>query len=267
MSDNVSNASVSTDVIGADDVSGVKYQRIKVVTGSDGVVDGDVSKSNPMPIEANSTISSDLVDQAVLASAMFTSPASQLSGISYRNILKVAATVIGTIKITIQVSLDNVIWDTLYQNRYGYSSGNSTINLPSLSVTGKFIRYLISSSSDISVSIIRGSLATNTKELRQLLIDNTPFSSVSDVTPALNTSKLKILTATVSAITNGYVKYKWELSVDGVDWFNGSSTQKSDSARSTHLLAQNYGYSFGRLVVVDSTSNSNINTICLQGLG
>ncbi len=43
--------STSGDVIGADDISGVKYQRVKIIVGADGVNDGDVSSSNPLPVE------------------------------------------------------------------------------------------------------------------------------------------------------------------------------------------------------------------------
>lgn len=40
----------SGDEIAADDIGGVKFQRIKMIVGDDGVNDGDVSSSNPLPI-------------------------------------------------------------------------------------------------------------------------------------------------------------------------------------------------------------------------
>lgn len=40
--------------IAADDISGVKYQRIKVVTGDDGINEGDVSSSHPLPVSVGS---------------------------------------------------------------------------------------------------------------------------------------------------------------------------------------------------------------------
>jgi hypothetical protein len=43
------------DLIATDDVSGVKYQRIKVGTGSAGAYDGDVTTDNPFPV-SDSTI-------------------------------------------------------------------------------------------------------------------------------------------------------------------------------------------------------------------
>lgn len=46
----------SGDVIAADDISGVKFQRIKLAMGDDGVNDGDVSSSNPLPVEITGSI-------------------------------------------------------------------------------------------------------------------------------------------------------------------------------------------------------------------
>ena len=38
------------DLMGTDDIGGVKYQRNKLIHGADGVNDGDVSTSNPLPV-------------------------------------------------------------------------------------------------------------------------------------------------------------------------------------------------------------------------
>jgi len=43
--------STSGDVIAADDIGGVKFQRVKMILGADGINDGDVSSSNPLPVE------------------------------------------------------------------------------------------------------------------------------------------------------------------------------------------------------------------------
>ncbi len=50
MSDNVNVTEGTGTQIAADDVAGVKHQRVKVTLGADGVSDGDVSASNPMPV-------------------------------------------------------------------------------------------------------------------------------------------------------------------------------------------------------------------------
>lgn len=50
MADNTTlNAGSGGDVIATDDISSVKYQRVKLTLGADGVNDGDVSSSNPIP--------------------------------------------------------------------------------------------------------------------------------------------------------------------------------------------------------------------------
>lgn len=58
MADNTTlNTGTGGDVIATDDISGVKYQRIKIVQGADGVNDGDVSSTNPLPIDGSVTVS------------------------------------------------------------------------------------------------------------------------------------------------------------------------------------------------------------------
>lgn len=54
MADNtILNTGTGGDVIATDDISGVKYQRVKIVLGADGVNGGDVSSSNAMPVSDN----------------------------------------------------------------------------------------------------------------------------------------------------------------------------------------------------------------------
>lgn len=52
MADNtILNAGSGGDVIAADDIGGVKFQRIKLIHGADGVNAGDVSTDNPLPVQ------------------------------------------------------------------------------------------------------------------------------------------------------------------------------------------------------------------------
>jgi hypothetical protein len=51
MADNVGITPGSGATAAADDIGGVLYQRVKIVTGTDGVADGDVSSANPMPVQ------------------------------------------------------------------------------------------------------------------------------------------------------------------------------------------------------------------------
>ena len=53
MADNVTalaNTGAGTDVFATDNITGVNYPRSKITLGTDGVNDGDVSSTNPMPI-------------------------------------------------------------------------------------------------------------------------------------------------------------------------------------------------------------------------
>ena len=51
MADNTTlNAGTGGDVIGSDDIAGVKYQRVKLIYGADGVNAGDVASGNPLPV-------------------------------------------------------------------------------------------------------------------------------------------------------------------------------------------------------------------------
>lgn len=61
MADNIQlNSGSGGDVFAADDISSVKYARTKLTLGADGVNDGDVSASNPMPVDiSNGLVSTD----------------------------------------------------------------------------------------------------------------------------------------------------------------------------------------------------------------
>jgi len=58
MADNTTlNTGSGGDVIATDDIAGVKYQRVKIVQGADGVNDGDISSTNPLPIDGTVSVS------------------------------------------------------------------------------------------------------------------------------------------------------------------------------------------------------------------
>ena len=50
MADNVPITAGSGTSIASDDIGGVQHQRVKITIGADGVSNGDVSSSNPMPV-------------------------------------------------------------------------------------------------------------------------------------------------------------------------------------------------------------------------
>lgn len=56
MADNVQlNPMVDGSLVATDDISGVHYQRIKLIIGADGVNDGDISAANPLPVDSELT--------------------------------------------------------------------------------------------------------------------------------------------------------------------------------------------------------------------
>src|SRR3990172_11206920 len=50
MADNFTYTPGAGESGGADDIGGVKYARVKVIHGADGVNDGDVASGNPLPV-------------------------------------------------------------------------------------------------------------------------------------------------------------------------------------------------------------------------
>ena len=51
MADNIGYTPGAGATIAADDIGGALHQRVKMVLGADGVTNGDVSLTNPMPIQ------------------------------------------------------------------------------------------------------------------------------------------------------------------------------------------------------------------------
>ena len=63
------NVGAGGDVIASDDISGVKYQRVKLTRGADGTNDGDVSNALPLPVQITNTARTELRFYAVAAAA------------------------------------------------------------------------------------------------------------------------------------------------------------------------------------------------------
>ena len=84
MADNVIlNAGTGGDTAAADDIGGVKYQRIKLVHGADGVNAGDVSTANGLPVKQQGATSATLASVAQNAASvtLLASNASRLGAI------------------------------------------------------------------------------------------------------------------------------------------------------------------------------------------
>jgi len=54
MADNINVTPGAGSTVAADDIGGILHQRVKMVIGADGVNDGDISASNPMPVSLDS---------------------------------------------------------------------------------------------------------------------------------------------------------------------------------------------------------------------
>ena len=264
MADDVSNASIATDVIAADDVGGVKFQRIKLALGAEGTYVGDVSKEHPLPITNQNGSVTDVSNVTVVGT--YISGNMLLDNASYRCSAHVIGSSTGVVTIAIETSQDGINYETYYQNRYGFSNGSSVITLPVLPVQSKYIRYVISTLSNITLSILRNSFANNAKECRQVILSNPTFSSASDTTTPFKVLGIKYLSALVGATVGGIVEYRWELSLDGVYWLNGSGLCSTSPVGVTCSIASNYGYSFARLIVLSSTATANPETITLHGV-
>ena len=68
-------ATTSGDQVASDEIAGLKHQRVKITVGADGVNDGDVSASNPLPVTGVVTTDG-LTDAELRASAVPVSIAS-----------------------------------------------------------------------------------------------------------------------------------------------------------------------------------------------
>lgn len=69
MADNVPITPGAGAPIATDDIGGSHYQRIKMIHGPDGVTDGDVAKTNPLPIRAGVSLTRDFLMAFITVSA------------------------------------------------------------------------------------------------------------------------------------------------------------------------------------------------------
>lgn len=110
MSDNTTlNVGTGGDVYAADDISGVKFQRIKLVHGTDGVNAGDVATSNPLPIATPGSSRSDTYTTNVAGTTVdvSTKPCKHFG----LQIVKSGAVTVWT--VALEVSLDGVNFTTV----------------------------------------------------------------------------------------------------------------------------------------------------------
>ena len=56
MADDISVTPGNGAIVAADDIGGVKHQRVKLVAGDDGSSEGDASHNNPFPVDLSAAI-------------------------------------------------------------------------------------------------------------------------------------------------------------------------------------------------------------------
>ena len=140
MADNIQlNTGSGGDVFAADDISSVKYPRTKLTIGADGVNDGDVSASNPLPVDISTGLVStdNSTTTPLTGSATWTGTWEDIS--NYATISVIAsADVAGTLYY--DFSTDGVVNDRAVQLSDGTSG---SLGIHSLTVVSKYGRARI----------------------------------------------------------------------------------------------------------------------------
>lgn len=115
MADNTTLAAASGgDVIASDDIGGVKFQRVKLVYGADGVNAGDVATTNPLPVsDAASGIASTANSTAVnlAAAGVFTGTAEDVGPFSTIMVSVFSSHASAADGLQLQQSSDGTNWD------------------------------------------------------------------------------------------------------------------------------------------------------------
>lgn len=125
--DNIAVTAGSGETVGFDDISSVKYQRIKLIYGADNSNSGDVSTSNPFPIQlrtsggtetgtAGNPIQCSLANTATNATSVNTAVTSIAAGTNNIGDVDVASLPSGSVAATTAITLD-------------YDTGGGTSNM------------------------------------------------------------------------------------------------------------------------------------------
>jgi hypothetical protein len=127
MPDNVGYTPGSGATIAADDIGGNLHQRVKVVVGDDGVSDGDVSLSNPMPIQGVGELVEQLAAIRLLLQSLSRTVGQAMPDASGRLLVNVAT---GTVTVTGNLSTITSLATLSNQTQIG--SLPATEQIPSL---------------------------------------------------------------------------------------------------------------------------------------
>lgn len=136
MADNTTfNAGSGGNTFGDDDISGVKYPRIKLIHGSDGVNDGDVSSTNGLPVTQQVTVDT----PETWKDASFVtgdSPVTlDLNTALGRNATKFAVYCDGSGDIDVQLSTDGATFGDTHTMKSGEVWSIDNISVDSIKIT------------------------------------------------------------------------------------------------------------------------------------
>jgi hypothetical protein len=181
MADNIQlNSGSGGDVFAADDIGGIKYQRSKIVVGADGSNDGDVSSTNPLPVDnSNGLVSTDNSTTANLGgAATYTGTWEDCS--DYSSITVVAsADVAGTLYV--DFSTDNSTADRTVQLSDGT---DGSFGIHTLIVVAQYFRVRVINGATPQSSFYVQSILC--KEAKISLPTSRLAGSLSDYTSILN---------------------------------------------------------------------------------
>ena len=158
MADNVTlNSGTGGSVVGADDISSVWYQRIKLVHGVDGTNDGDVARTNPLPTVPFYSTRSDTYTTTANGTTVdvSTKPCTKFS-------LQVKGTGAAATawNIILEGSLDNTNFTQILQhssaNPYGADTDGATV----WTTTGPFLYFRSRSAATLTLGSATNVVAT-----------------------------------------------------------------------------------------------------------
>lgn len=139
MADNTQITSGTGDTIATDDIAGIKYQRVKLIHGADGVNAGDVASGNPLPVTVSSVPATTLVStnnsstSILTAGATYTGTGEDVS--AYPSVVVAVKTdKAGTLYM--EFSPDNTNWDS----SLSFSVAAATNEVHRLTTTRKYYR-------------------------------------------------------------------------------------------------------------------------------
>ena len=146
------NLGTGGDVCASDDIGGVKFQRVKLIHGADGVNAGDVSTANGLPVVqvSNSLVSTANSTAANLAgAAVFTGTSEDVSEYSNIAVTVFSSHASATDGLSLQQSSNGTDWDV----PDAYSIPAATGKIFQLGVAARFYRLVYTNGATLTTSL------------------------------------------------------------------------------------------------------------------